>query len=261
MRRDADLAVTAPAAAGAAAGTFVPGLRVAAGLLLVVALPGYALSVLAVPAVPDWFRQVNSSLWRGMWTVGLSLATAVVAGLLLNLTPGGLTRTSWAVSLAGVTLVAVAAAAWRRRRTAAADGARDPLAVSPATSAPPRRRVTAGYALAALALAGTATGLAVASAGWQRSPGFAQLWLVPAHGAVAAGEQATLGVRSGYHSAETFELVLRRGTEPAEGWAFTLAAGQAWQQTVTAPAGQPITARLTVAGQPAAAQTVSITSP
>src|SRR5487761_1406238 len=117
MRRDhADLAVTSVAAAGAAAGTFVPGLREVAGLLLVLVFPGYALSALAVPAVPAWFRQVNPLLWRGMWTVGLSLAAAVALGLLLNLTPDGLTRTSWAVSLAALTLAAAAAAAWRRRR-------------------------------------------------------------------------------------------------------------------------------------------------
>src|SRR5487761_1505409 len=141
MRRDhADLAVTSVAAAGAAAGTFVPGLREVAGLLLVLVFPGYALSALAVPAVPAWFRQVNPLLWRGMWTVGLSLAAAVALGLLLNLTPDGLTRTSWAVSLAALTLAAAAAAAWRRRRRGVAEGASAPLAGSAAGRG---RRVTA----------------------------------------------------------------------------------------------------------------------
>jgi hypothetical protein len=106
---------------------------------------------------------------------------------------------------------------------------------------------------------GAAIGLAQVSAGWQRTPGFAQLWLVPARNGTAAG-QATLGVRSGYPQAESFHLVLRRGAHTVSTWDFTLASGQTWQQTVTAGARQRLAAELTAVGQRSAAQTVQITS-
>jgi hypothetical protein len=116
-------------------------------------------------------------------------------------------------------------------------------------------RVAAGYAVAALAVAGTAVGLAVASGGWQHSPGFAQLWLVP-----AGGSAGSLGVRSSYPRAEVFHLVLRRGSEAALSWDFTLESGQTWRHAISAPAGQHLAAQLTVTGQDSAAQTVAITS-
>lgn len=260
MRRDNTELATAAVAAACSAGAAVPGLRVVAGLLLVLVLPGYALSALVVPAAPAGLMRVSPVLWRGMWAVGLSLAVAVLGGLLLNLTPLGLTRMSWAVSLAAVTLLAVAASAWRRRRAMQPRGS---AAATPATPAAPGRprfsRIAAGYALAAVALAAAAIMLAVLSAGRQHSPGFAQLWLVPARSPAVSG-QATLGVRSGYQGTETFHLVLRRGPHPIGTWDFTLGPGRNWQRTVTAPVGQHLTAQLSGVGQRAATETVTITS-
>jgi len=244
MRRDIDLVVTAAAAVACACAAFVPGLRVAGGLLLLFVLPGYALSTLIVPAR----GRISPLLWTAMWTAGLSLAVAVLGGLLLNLTPAGLTRVTWAVSLAGFTVVAAGSSIWRRRFGAAVSVPR----WAPVT------RLAAGYAVAAVAIGGAAIGLAVASAGWQHSPGFAQLWLVPGQNAAGAG-QATLGVRSGYGGSRTFHVVLRRGSVAISSWDFSLGAGQTWQRTLTEPAGQRLTAELT-ASQQAAPQTVTITS-
>jgi hypothetical protein len=240
LRRTTGLAVTAAATAAAAlvTGLGLPWLRVVAGLPLVLVLPGYALSMFVVPRVPS---RLSPVLWRGMWTVGLSLAVAVLGGLLLNLTPAGLTRVSWTILLAVVTLIALGAAAWLRTGTERRAGTGRPTWVA------------AGYPVAALALAGTAVGLAVVSGGWQHSPAFAQLWLVP------AGERATLGVRSAYPDAQAFHLVLDSGTRPAGAWDFTLTAGQTWQRTVMAPAGQRVTALLTAIGNDQT-ETVAITS-
>jgi Protein of unknown function (DUF1616) len=266
MRRDLDLAVTALAALACAAWTGVPGLRIATGLLLVLVLPGYALSTLLVPGGPDRAGGPGRPggpggpvLWRAMWTAGLSLAVAVLGGLLLNLIPAGLTRLSWTLSSTGVTVLVAMASAWRRRRSRSELPHASRLPRLPCLPRwTPVTRLVACYALAAGAIAAGAVGLAVASAGWQHSPGFAQLWLVPSRG-VATGGQATLGVRSGYAAAQTFHVVLRNGAKAISTWDFSLGTGQSWQRTITAAAGERLTAQLTT-GQQATAQTVTITS-
>lgn len=250
MRRDLDLVVTVLAAILCAVWTAVPWLRIAAGLPLVLVLPGYALSTLIVPDGPRARGKISPALWRSMWTAGLSLAVAVLGGLLLNLTPAGLTRVTWTLSIAGLTVLAAAVSGWRRRRS----GARLWRFSRPA----PATRLAACYALAAVAIAGGAICLAAASAGWQHHPGFAQLWLVPGRG-TAAGARATLGVRSGYAGARMFHVVLRNGSGAVVTWDFSLGAGQTWQQTISAPAGQRLTAELTT-GQQATPQAVTITS-
>jgi len=252
MRRYIVTAVAAIAAAmvllliglTGAGGVAAAVLRIVAGLPLILVLPGYALSALVLPGRP---AAIGPLLWRAMWVVGLSLAVTVLGGLLLNLTPVGLTRTSWTISLTAVTLLATAVSARRSARDLAVPWTRAGM------------RMAAGYAVAAVAISGAAIGLAIASAGWQHSPGFAQLWLVPASSTAGSG-RASLGVRSGYSHAQAFHLVLRRGTDAALSWNFTLGSGQTWQHTISAPAGQHVTAQLTVTGQQSAAQTVGITS-
>jgi Protein of unknown function (DUF1616) len=254
MRRNADLAVTAAVTVAAALVTGLiagggPGLawlRVLAGVPLVLVLPGYALTAFGLPArSPRGFSPV---LWRGLWTVGLSLAVAVLGGLLLNLTPAGLTRVSWAILLAGVTMLALAVAAWLRNRSPGRGRGRRSSRPTWATAG-----YTAGYTAAALALAGAATWLAVASGGWQPTPAFAQLWLLPS---TTGATTATLGVRSAYPDARAFRLVLKNGTRQEGAWDFTLTPGQTWRRTIPAPAGQRLTAQLSSTGR---TETVAIT--
>jgi hypothetical protein len=179
---------------------------------------------------------------RGAVAVGLALAALVGAGLVLNLA-GGLTAASWAVA-AGI-LVAVGVAGWlgvryARRR---GDGRTGKGEVAPV----PYLRVrsfafdlpTTGYLLLAVALAAGAVVLAARGVGWQRSAGFAELWLVPEKGTAA------LGVRNDYPATETFRLVLRRGAVPVGDWQLRLAAGQSWRSSIVAPAGSSLTATLT----------------
>ena len=171
---------------------------------------------------------------RAMWTVGLALAGTVLAGLVLNLA-GGLTRVSWEITLASAVLACAGAGLAMRRRRAgpwsAASVRTDGFRVSP---------FTGGFLLLAAALAVGAVWLAVASANGQRSPGFAQLWLVPAQGA-----NATLGVRDDYPGHQAFRLTLRSGAKTVTTWNLALTYGVTWQRTVTGPTGGTLAATLT----------------
>jgi hypothetical protein len=194
---------------------------------------------------------------RMMWGAGLTLAAAVLAGLVLNLATG-LTRLSWAVALA-VALAACACGVLVVRRRGADEVTSAPVTDGCADEvkpAPVRRNgfrfspVTGGFLMLAAVLAGGAVWLANASAGWQSSPGFAQLWLTPATEATS-----TLGVRDNFPGQETFQLVLRDGGKAIGTWDLLLSEGQAWQRTVARPAGSTLTATLDVPGQ-----TLTVTS-
>lgn len=171
---------------------------------------------------------------RAMWAVGLTLACAVLAGLVLNLITG-LTRLSWAVALAiGVACACtVLVVYWRRARPVPAAPVRARrLSISP---------LTGGFLALAAMLAGGAVWLGAASAGWQDSPGFAQLSLVPGQ-----GTSATLAVRDSYPGQESFRLVLAGAGHTVSSWQLTLSDGDTWQRTVT---GTGLTATLTTPGQ------------
>jgi hypothetical protein len=101
-----------------------------------------------------------------------------------------------------------------------------------------------GFLLLAAALGGGAVWLAAASADWQPTPGFAQLWLVPAR-----GNSATLGVRDAYPGRHTFRLVLSGGGTTSSSWDLTLTDGETWQRTVTTASGAARAATLTTPGQ------------
>ena len=183
---------------------------------------------------------------RMMWGAGLVLTGTVFTGLVLNLVTG-LTRLSWAIALA-VAVAAVVGADLVIIRRRSAEG------VKPA---PVRRSgfrvspVTGGFLMLAAVLAGGAVWLANASAGWQHSPGFAQLWLTP-----ATTTTSTLGVRDNFPGQQTFRLVLRgNGGNVLGAWDLSLAQGQAWQRTVARPAGSTLIARLGMSGQ-----TLTVTS-
>jgi hypothetical protein len=182
---------------------------------------------------------------RMMWGAGLVLAGTVLTGLLLDLFTG-LTPLSWAVALA-IAVIAVACAdqvIMRRGTDVVAHALVLLRGFRPS-------RVAGGFLLLAAVLAGGAVWLGNASAGWQHSPGFAQLWLTPATKATS-----TLGVRDNFPGQQTFRLVLRgEGGRVLGAWDLPLAQGQAWQRTVARPAGSTLTARLGMPGQ-----TLTVTS-
>lgn len=176
---------------------------------------------------------------RIMWGAGLVLAGTVFTGLLLNLVTG-LTRLSWTVAFAVAVAAAACAGLVMARR---GPGGRKPALVLLRGLRP--SRVTGGFLLLAAVLAGGAVWLAHASAGWQHSPGFAQLWLTP-----STGVTSSLGVRDNFPGQQTFRLVLRGdGGKVLGTWDLSLAQGEAWQQTVARPAGTTLTATLGMSGQ------------
>jgi hypothetical protein len=81
---------------------------------------------------------------------------------------------------------------------------------------------------------------------WERLPGsytvdgFAQLWLVP-----AKGSHSTLGIRDQYPGRRVFRLTLRGTAKTVTTWELTMAYGDTWQRTVTAPGGGKQAATLT----------------
>jgi hypothetical protein len=239
-----------PAAGGT--GAAATALRTIAGLPLVLMLPGYALSLLLLPSVPD-------RAWRLAWSVGLSLAVAVLAGLLLNFIPAGLTTVTWTAGLAAVTLAALTAVALLPAAAApprAVQPVQDTVqpvqdTVQPAHNTGPSVRDTGrpwawpamlGPALAVALVAG-AIALTVVSAPWPRPPGFAELRLVP-----APGPTASVDVRNAYPKAETFLLTVQNGNSAPMKWTITLGPGQEWKRIVPAVTGKPVSARLTTPG-------------
>ena len=77
-------------------------------LPLVFVLPGYALTGVLFPKSDLGFPETLA------FSLGLSLATDIVGGLILNLTLQGLAVLPWTIFLVSVTLGASAIAAWRR---------------------------------------------------------------------------------------------------------------------------------------------------
>jgi Protein of unknown function (DUF1616) len=129
IRLPADLQVTAGAAVVCALALLapLPPVTVTAGLLLVLVLPGYALTAALLP---------RRSLGRpelALCVLGLSLAVAALGGLLLNFA-GHLGRPAWDILLTAVTVGCCAIAG--RRRTTDGTPSRVPGAARPGLSRP-----------------------------------------------------------------------------------------------------------------------------
>lgn len=253
MRRDnTDLVVVAGLGSAAALGQLLTAplpdsnpltitLRVLTGIPLALLLPGYALSLLLLPGKESRGMPL---LRRAMWTVGGSLVVTVLGGLVLNVTPIGLSRPGWTILLTAVTVAAAAGTAVDRRRRP----------IRPTPRAAPWRAVTvrtASYGLGAVVATTAAVWLAYAGAAAQAQPDFTQLWLVPTQAGTA-----TVGVRNDNPGTEQFALNLTSGTQAPVNWLFTLRAGQSWQLDVPVTTGQPLQATLSRPGQAGAPQVV-----
>src|SRR5512134_1512730 len=86
-------------------------LRSVVAVPLVLLLPGYTLVALLFPE-----RRRLEQIERILYAVGLSLAIAVLMGLFLNVTPWGISATSFAVMLGAITLAASTGALVRREQ-------------------------------------------------------------------------------------------------------------------------------------------------
>lgn len=182
-------------------------------------LPGYALTAAMLS------KCTLGGPERVAFSLGLSLAVAVLGGLALNWMPWGLRADSWVVLLGSVTLGASLVALLRRR---------DYLTVDPG-------RWNAGlhvhqvllFGLAALVVVGA---MVVARIGAlrQHTPAFTQLWILSAdetdQGAVR------VGVRSMESPAKRYRLQVDVSGRVAREWPLIeLEPGQTWETTVVLP--------------------------
>lgn len=218
----------------ASAGFDARPLRVALGLALVLVVPGYALSQALFPGSTLGMAE------RAAFSLGTSLATTALGGLVLHWSSWGLHAGSWSALLGSV---AVLASGLALVRGIPPDSRR---AVGSAF-VPVRLRLTlAQWPL--LLLAGLIVAVAARVAGRgetsQEAPGFTQLWMLPGGG---GNGTIQLGVQSHEPATATYRLeVVADGRSLIEKPSITLEPGARWTGSI-APAGaaaSTVTARL-----------------
>lgn len=191
------------------------------GVLLGLVLPGYALTA-------SWPAGALGTWERAVLSLALSIAVDVAGGLVLNATPFGLQPASWATFLAGTTVVAAAVAFLIRR--------------GGWTSRPVWRQLRTGalrmlpFGLAALVATG-AVAFAYVGAVEERTPGFTELWILPA--ATTADGSVQLGIKNLEGATTRYRLVLATGDVVVREWpAIQLGPNEQWQVVVEVPARQ-----------------------
>jgi Protein of unknown function (DUF1616) len=199
--------------------------RAIPAILLVLVLPGYALSVAVFPQPRETFQ-------RCLLALGLSLCVDVLGALILDRTRVGLTSPSWSIGLAGFTLTACAVA--KHRRAAGAPPS-VPVAKSrdaTAKSRGPKGLASAGLAAAALAMIVAAALIAGLPSSAAHVRGFSTLWILavkPSKGRFSVGIRSEELRKTSYRllATETAgqRVVFRRRV--------TLAPGRQWVMSGT----------------------------
>ncbi len=198
--------------------------RAALGLPLALALPGYAVTAALFPP-----RRLGLSE-RLMLSLGISLATVAIAGLILNWTPWGLGTTSWALLLGCTTLVGLGIARLRRVREA------HPSFLW-------RVRMTLAQ-MAIFAIAAALVLLAMVSA-WgaaasPRGTGFTNFSMVRS----GSGDQVSIEITSMERSTTGYVVELDSGSRVLKTWTVSpLAPHQSWSATYSIT---PVEARTTL---------------
>jgi len=177
-----------------------PVVRTLPALLMLLVVPGYALSVALLPAPRDVFE-------RCLIALGLSLCVDVLGGLLIDRTGFGLTSRAWSVSLALLALPLCVVAAGRRSAIARPAPARvrkirrhAPRGTERTVSAP--AAISAG-ALAVAAVVGALLIARLPSSSAQVR-GYTELWIVPVN---ATAGTYSIGVRSEERHRTSYRLL------------------------------------------------------
>jgi len=243
-RRGSALALAALAAVVASAVALAPGLdwRVSlpVTLLLVLFLPGYAVTLAVMPG------GVHDTPTMLVLSVGTSLGIAVIAGIVLGLSAPGIGTGSWVVLLLAITFVSLIVASVRSH------GLQEP---APAARTEPRtsRRLRVVQALCfGVALFVTAWSGAIAIRAVEDQPrsGFTQLWIQP----TANPDTVLVGIHNAEHRQLNADIRLTIGDALQTEWSATIDDGWTWQATATLPGfaagAQPVQATLTLAENP-----------
>lgn len=215
------LALALAGVAVAFAGVQATVIRAPLALALIAVLPGYAIT----RAVRMRDAGFPAHL---LLVLGISVAITGLSGFILNWTPWGLQTRSWAVLLAGITVVAAMIALLRR-------GPRLAAQVSVRRERTWRAPQTALLLMAVCVVVAAAT-VSYLGATHQPRKGFTQLWMVPEQ---SVGPDALrLGISSQETNATRYRLDLRIEGQVVQEWSVpTLQPRQQWQTIVVLPAG------------------------
>jgi uncharacterized membrane protein len=184
------------------------------------------------------------------FSLGLSLAIDILAGIFLNLLPIGLQWRSWSLAL-GLLTLAFALLAWLRRLTSSSDLAEESRPRAAQAPPPPNRSTPAptfshfgkgqrrpykeiSLLIAALLVAGLAVWLAMVRPP-QPQPSFTQFWMLP-----SAQASHSCAVQVGMQSFETAPVTYRiqvtgGGIQVFSSSSITLDKQQQWSRTVSIP--------------------------
>jgi hypothetical protein len=241
-RKSFDLALVCALALAALVLTMLsvssPALRLLLGLPLALVLPGYALTAAL------FSRRAVGGADRALFTLGLSLSTAILCGFVLNRTPWGLRPESWAMILSTVVLGSSLIAFVRRLSSTGSTSKTDAEPAQPAQSvAAARSRLSLGvgqsllFGLAIIVIV-SAVLLARGEAALRPAPEVIQLWMLP--GDTAASPTLHVGLISVGLAAGDFRLQIERGGYIIHEWpSLSIAPGQQWEQTLSLPGRQP----------------------
>lgn len=217
----------------------VGGLSIPVAIALLFFVPGHTvMGLLVAPSNSSFSGRSRAAgldnLDRVIISIALSLALGALGGVLLNLTPWGLTATSWEVYFTAITIIAGVPVLLRRRA----------IRLSPAPAAAARRLpfslqegILFGFAVI-LVLA--AVGIARVGAQQQYFPGFTQLWI--RH---LGTNDVRLAVRNRDHHINEYSLRVALDRRQVTIWhLIVLKPGQKWARDLALPGPRTKSAHL-----------------
>lgn len=219
-------------------GLDIPVLRVLIGLPLVLILPGYALLNAVSPQWPE------RSVERITIGVGVSLAFTALVGMVLHLSPWGLSAATWGITLGSVTVIAGLIAKIRRKHVVT-EGKTSPIQPYRGVLRALQWTHVATFALGAAVLIG-AVMVARTGAEQPTGPGFTQLWMLPSGQTINGAVR--LGIANQERSQTVYRLRLQSGEIMIREWPeIRLDVNGRWESTVElpqVPLKQPVEALL-----------------
>lgn len=216
-------------------------IEIAASLPLVLYVPGAALLLASDPSSV----RIRGSA-RLLWASLASLALTIAGGLILN-ELAGLTQTTWAAFLFGVSVV-LALVAWMR-----AGGAGNAvLTVSGRKWLPTRMYIpTIALVGGTLLLVGGALALSAYSSATRNRESFLQLWMLPIPaGAGAEASRVRVGLANYEGHRVTFDISVDGGGRQVYYRQVTLEEGHVWTHRLARKGPETMTATVALAVNP-----------
>lgn len=203
------------------AGPDITAFRLLPGLLLALILPGYALTRAIAPQKPF------SRLELFFYSLVLSLVAAIISGLLLNLSSGGLNTANWSLWLGALTIAASVYA----------------LTVAPTEESKPRFNLGLQpwqllYLITTIVLVigGFYFSANAAERPTESGTDFSQFWLVPSSTLETGESQVVVGITNQQTQAQTYNVRLVLNGKQINSWDnLTLKPGQSWKSLVEIP--------------------------